>query len=242
MSPDSRSPNSSGAPSLMDTLQGLVVPGSGGRRIFRLLLPDTCSHACDFCPARAQRALPEGVRQPARLARLFLAAYRRGWCDGLFVMCGVPRDPVRAMDRAIEIVSLLRFTLGYRGYIHVKGLGGAQPGQIERLLRLVDRVSYALEPACRERVDGPLAAAAPAPAPPVAVRRAAHASARAPRTRRLAPAVLAPRLSASGVAAPNVRLLPPARFYRRPVQPALFELSPGRSGSSAGADLEEAVR
>ena len=130
-------------------LRDLIVPGLGNRRIFRILLTDACRHSCDDCPMRAERDLAPHALDAARLARLFMTAFRRGWCDGLFITSGIPKDPVRAMDRMLELVEILRVAHGYRGYLHVKAVAGAEVGQIERLVRLVDRVSYHLEVPCR---------------------------------------------------------------------------------------------
>ncbi len=126
-----------------------IAPGAGGRRVFTLLVPETCRYACDFCPMRASRRLPEAFRSNQGLARLFLTAFRRGLCDGLFVTAGIPRHPSRAMGRVIEIVELLRVHYGFRGYVHVKTVPGTPPGQIQKLVHFADRVSSHLEPACR---------------------------------------------------------------------------------------------
>jgi predicted DNA-binding helix-hairpin-helix protein len=134
-------------------IRDLIVPGVGNRRIFRILLTNACRFSCDYCPMRAERDLPRHALEPASLARLFMTAFRRGWCDGLFVTSGIPRDPVFAMERMLELVETLRFTHGYRGYLHAKALAGAEPGQIESLVRLVDRVSYNLESPCQRALD-----------------------------------------------------------------------------------------
>ncbi len=131
-------------------IRQLIVPGAGNRRIFRILLTNACQYSCDYCPMRAQRSLPRHALEPEKLARLFMTAFRKGWCDGLFVTSGIPRSPVWAMDRILELVEILRVKMGYRGYLHVKALAGAEPGQVERLVRLVDRVSYNLESACSD--------------------------------------------------------------------------------------------
>lgn len=131
----------------------LIVPGLGNRRIFRILLTNACRYSCDYCPMRAERDLPRHALEPARLARVFMTAFRRGWCDGLFITSGIPKNAVWAMDRMLELVELLRVTHGYRGYLHVKALAGAEPGQIEKLVRLVDRVSYNLEAPCQRALD-----------------------------------------------------------------------------------------
>ncbi len=127
----------------------LIAPGLGGRRVFTVLLPDVCRYACAFCPMSAVRRLPEAFRTPSGLGRLFMTAFRRGLCDGLFVTAGLPRNPVKATARMLDFVESLRVHHGYRGYIHVKAVPGAEPGQMQRLVRLADRISYHLEPACR---------------------------------------------------------------------------------------------
>ncbi len=134
-------------------IRDLIVPGVGNRRIFRILLTNACRFSCDYCPMRAERDLPRHALEPASLARLFMTAFRRGWCDGLFVTSGIPKDSVFAMERMLQLVESLRFTHGYRGYLHAKALAGAEPGQIERLVRLVDRVSYNLEAPCQRALD-----------------------------------------------------------------------------------------
>jgi hypothetical protein len=126
-----------------------IVPGAGGRRVFTLLLPETCRYSCSFCPMDSVRRLPQALRSTSGLARLFLTAYRRGLCDGLFVTAGIPRHPVRAMARLLELVENLRVHYGFRGYIHVKSVPGATAGQVEKVVHLADRVSYQMEPACR---------------------------------------------------------------------------------------------
>ncbi|HVO50323.1 MAG TPA: radical SAM protein [Thermoanaerobaculia bacterium] len=172
-------------------VRDLIVPGLGNRRIFRILLTNACRHACDWCPMRAERDLPPAALEPAKLARLFMTAFRRGWCDGLFVTSGIPKDAVRAMDGMLELVETLRVTHGYRGYLHVKALAGAQPGQIEKLVRLVDRVSYNLEIPCQRAADesarDPLAA-------PVRDVAAAIREARRDSARKAPPALLERRL------------------------------------------------
>lgn len=134
-------------------LRRLIVSGAGGRRVFRILVRNVCKFACADCPMKDQSDLAPEFLEPARIARLFLIAYRRGWCDGVFITSGVARSSVWAMEKTLELVETLRVTLGFRGYIHVKAVEGTEPGQIERLLRLVDRVSHHPEPRCVEAVE-----------------------------------------------------------------------------------------
>lgn len=134
-------------------LRDLIVPGVGGRRVFRILVAEACRHACETCPMASQRSLG-ALGEPKKLARAFVAAYRRGWCDGVFVTAGVPKSAAWAAEKLIEVVETLRYTLGFRGYVHVKVPSGADARQVARLMGLVDRVSFQLEPACA-RAENP---------------------------------------------------------------------------------------
>src|SRR6185436_14684901 len=97
---------------------------------------------------RRDRDLPRTLLKPEELVRIFLGAHRRGWCEGLFVTTGIPGRPVKIMDDLITALELLRERHGFRGYIHVKLVPGAEPGQIERLTSLASRVSVNLEAPC----------------------------------------------------------------------------------------------
>jgi hypothetical protein len=143
-------PRSSPGSQSLKSLLSLVSIGAGGRKVLRLLVPDTCAKACERCPFAPTPA--SGAA--AGLAWAALGIYRSGACDGLFLTVGLAADPVGAMKRLLEMVELLRFRFGYRGYLHAKAVAGAEPGQIERLMRLVDRVSVRLEPACQMALDG----------------------------------------------------------------------------------------
>lgn len=91
----------------------------------------------------------DGARAPLeRQARAFLAGWRRGACDGLFVTAGIPGSPVEGAERLLQFLRILRQTLGFRGYVHVKAVVGCTTRQAEGLLFLADRVSWTPEPRC----------------------------------------------------------------------------------------------
>jgi predicted DNA-binding helix-hairpin-helix protein len=122
--------------------------GPGETRLLRILLTNACSYNCAYCPMRRYRDLPRTLLKPAELVRIFLGAVHRGWVDGLFVTTGIPSRPVKVMDDLITALELLRERHGFRGYIHVKMVAGAEPAQIERLTALASRVSLNLEAPC----------------------------------------------------------------------------------------------
>src|SRR5262249_52866650 len=125
--------------------------------LLRILMTNACSFNCHYCPMRRDRNMPRALLKPSELVRIFLAARRRGWCDGLFITTGIPGRPVKVMDDLIEVLELLRHPHRFTGYIHVKMPPGAEPAQIERLTSLATRVSMNLEAPCGET----LAAIAP---------------------------------------------------------------------------------
>jgi predicted DNA-binding helix-hairpin-helix protein len=134
-------------------VRALPDRGFGASRLFRILLTNACSFSCAYCPMRAERPLARHALEPALLAEAFLTAYRRGWVTGLFVTSGIPKNPVWAMDRLLELVETLRFRHRYAGYLHAKAVSGCEAAQIERLALLCDRVSYNLEAACQATLD-----------------------------------------------------------------------------------------
>jgi predicted DNA-binding helix-hairpin-helix protein len=123
----------------------------GGRRqttLLRVLMTNACSYNCHYCPMRRDREMPRTLLTPEELVRVFLGARARGWCDGLFVTTGIPGRPVAVVDKLIQALEILRVRERFDGYVHVKLVPGADPAQIERVVRLANRVSINLEAPC----------------------------------------------------------------------------------------------
>jgi predicted DNA-binding helix-hairpin-helix protein len=116
--------------------------------LLRVLMTNACSFNCHYCPMRRDREMPRTLLKPGELVRVFLAAHRRGWCEGLFVTTGIPGRPAKVMDDLIQVLELLRLKHGFRGYIHVKAVPGAERAQLEHLTQLASRVSLNLETPC----------------------------------------------------------------------------------------------
>ena len=116
--------------------------------LLRVLMTNACSFNCHYCPMRRDREMPRTLLKPGELVRVFLAAHRQGWCEGLFITTGIPGRPTNVTDDLIQVLELLRFKHGFRGYIHVKAVPGAEGAQLERLTQLASRVSLNLETPC----------------------------------------------------------------------------------------------
>src|ERR671924_515872 len=119
-----------------------------------ILMTNPCSNNCHYCPMRRDREMPRTLLKPEELVRIFLAARRRGWCEGLFITTGIPGRPVKVMDDLIRVLELLRERHRFGGYIHVKILAGAEQAQVERITSLASRVSVNLEAPCGESLAG----------------------------------------------------------------------------------------
>lgn len=118
-----------------------------GRRILLLktLLNSACERGCYYCPFRAGRDFRRAAFTPEAFARLFMDLHAAGMVEGLFLSSGIAGSSLRTQDRLIETAEILRLRLGFRGYLHLKIMPGAERMQVERAMQLADRVSVNLE-------------------------------------------------------------------------------------------------
>lgn len=134
---------------------GIVAEsGPDGRALptFRVLMSSRCEWNCPYCPLRSGSDTPRAALAPEELAQLFLPRYERGAAQGLFLSTGVDGDAHAANGRMLDGVEFLRGRHGYTGYVHLKLLPGAAPGEVERAARLADRLSLNLEAPSAERL------------------------------------------------------------------------------------------
>src|SRR5215470_4079002 len=123
----------------------VTYPGHGATRLMRVMQTNACSLSCGYCPTFCGGKVRRTYLSPEEVARVFIDAHRAGQADGLFLTSGVPGRPSKMTDRMLAAVDLLRRSEGFRGYIHLKLLPGAEPAQVEAAVRLASRVSVNLE-------------------------------------------------------------------------------------------------
>jgi len=128
--------------------------GNSGQcvRLFKVLLTNYCDNNCLYCANRRDADCPRARYTAEELVRTFLMLLKARLVDGLFLSSAVYPDPVRAMDEMIKACIILR-RRGFRGYIHLKILPGAESGQIEEAMRIATRVSLNLEAPNQERLS-----------------------------------------------------------------------------------------
>jgi len=119
----------------------------GGRRIplLKTLLTSVCERDCFYCAFRAGRDCPRATFTPDELACLFLQLHQRGIAEGLFLSSSIAGGGPHTQDRLIATAEILRCRYGFRGYIHLKIMPGAERDQVAAAMRLADRVSVNLE-------------------------------------------------------------------------------------------------
>lgn len=114
-------------------------------RMLKILQTNACEKDCYYCATRRQREQPRATFQPDELARLFDQIHRARLAEAIFISSGVVGGGTRTLERMIATAELIRHKYGFRGYLHLKLMPGAETAAIERALQLADRVSINLE-------------------------------------------------------------------------------------------------
>jgi predicted DNA-binding helix-hairpin-helix protein len=136
-------------PTAVPGVVAVRTPG-GSIPMMRVMVTNACSLGCRYCATRCGRRLRRTLVSPEDLARSFLDLHRRGLARALFLTSGIPGRAVAAQDRLLAAAEILRERHGYRGYLHLKLMPGAEPAQIERAVALASRVSINLEAPTRD--------------------------------------------------------------------------------------------
>lgn len=121
--------------------------------LLKVLMTNECVYDCAYCVNRRSNEVERASFTPRELADLTIEFYRRNYIEGLFLSSGVLRSPDYTTELMVESIRILREDYGFRGYIHAKAIPGASPELIERLGRLVDRISVNLELPSRKSLD-----------------------------------------------------------------------------------------
>jgi predicted DNA-binding helix-hairpin-helix protein len=122
-----------------------VLPNGKRIKLLKTLLTSACERDCYYCAFRSGRDFRRASFQPDEFARLFVMLSQKGIAEGVFLSSGMIGGGIRTQDRLIDTAEIMRYKLGFRGYIHLKIMPGAERAQVERAMQLADRVSINLE-------------------------------------------------------------------------------------------------
>ncbi len=129
---------------LFPCVSHVTTPWGQRKAVLKVLQTSACQNNCNYCAFRASRDLRRAHLTPDELARSFDLMYRAGVVDGLFLSSGVV-GTTQTMDEMLATTELVRLKYGFRGYVHLKLLPGAESAHIARAVELADRVSANLE-------------------------------------------------------------------------------------------------
>jgi predicted DNA-binding helix-hairpin-helix protein len=121
-----------------------VVSGGKNIRLLKSLLTSVCENNCAYCGIRWAKDSRRVTFYPDEMADLFLKLHRVGACEGLFLSSGIAGGGIRTQDKLIATAEIIR-QRGYRGYLHLKIMPGAERDQVAQAMRLSSRVSINLE-------------------------------------------------------------------------------------------------
>ena len=113
--------------------------------LLKILLSNECIYDCKYCLNRRSNDVPRATFTPDEVCELTMNFYRRNYIEGLFLSSGIIGIPNQTMEMIWQVVYKLRNVYHFRGYIHVKGIPGADPVLIQKTGYLTDRMSVNLE-------------------------------------------------------------------------------------------------
>lgn len=133
-------------------IQKAAMPHGRETRLLKTLLSSACERDCYYCPFRAGRDFRRATFHPDEFAALFMQLHQADLVDGLFISSGLAGGGVRTQDKLLDTAEILRKKRGFRGYMHVKLMPGAEKDQVRRAMTLADRVSVNLEAPSKARL------------------------------------------------------------------------------------------
>ena len=113
--------------------------------LLKILFTNECIFDCRYCINRRSNDVLRTSFTPEEVCTLTMEFYRRNYIEGLFLSSGIVVSPTHTMQLLLKTVKLLRLVYHFNGYIHVKGIPGADASVIEETGWYVDRMSVNLE-------------------------------------------------------------------------------------------------
>lgn len=113
--------------------------------LLKILLTNYCIYDCVYCVNRRSNDIARATFTPDEIVDLTMNFYKRNYIEGLFLSSAVFKNPNYTMELIYEVVRKLRDEENFNGYIHTKGIPGADKEIVDRVGRSVDRMSVNIE-------------------------------------------------------------------------------------------------
>ena len=134
-------------------VQPAWLPNGKQVKLLKTLLTSACERDCFYCPFRAGRDFRRATFKPQEFAELFMKLHQSSLAEGIFLSSGIAAGGANTQNKILDTAEILRNKLGFRGYLHLKIMPGAERDQVQRLMQLADRVSINLEAPNKERLS-----------------------------------------------------------------------------------------
>lgn len=113
--------------------------------LLKILMSNDCVYCCKYCPNRSDLSIPRASASPEEICELTTDFYKRNYIEGLFLSSAIEKSPNYTMEKLVRTVKMLRTEYRFHGYIHVKGIPGADESLIHEAAIYADRMSYNIE-------------------------------------------------------------------------------------------------
>ena len=133
-------------------IQPAQLPNGKQIKLLKTLLTSACERDCFYCPFRAGRDFRRATFKPQEFAEMFMKMHQSSMAEGIFLSSGIAAGGANTQNRILDTAEILRNKLGFKGYLHLKIMPGAEKDQVRRLMQLADRVSINLEAPNRDRL------------------------------------------------------------------------------------------
>ena len=121
------------------------LPNGKKINLMRVMFTDFCMMDCAYCPNSTYVSRQRFAFKREELASTFMELHSRGTVDGLFLSSGIAGNGSKTTQHLVETVELIRKRHGFRGYIHMKVMPGAERHLVEAAHRLGSRLSVNIE-------------------------------------------------------------------------------------------------
>ena len=113
--------------------------------LLKILQTNVCIYDCKYCHNRSSNDVARAAFTPEEVAELTMNFYRRNYIEGLFLSSAIIKNPDYTMEMLLKTLTLVRNKYKFNGYIHVKGIPGADDKLIYATGLLADRMSINIE-------------------------------------------------------------------------------------------------
>ena len=122
-----------------------AMPNGKFISLMRVMFTDFCMLDCHYCPNSTWVPRKRFAFKVDELAKAFMEMHQRHTVDGLFLSSGIAGSGSKTTEKMVHVVEVIRKRYGFKGYIHLKVMPGAEYQYVEAAYRLGTRLSINLE-------------------------------------------------------------------------------------------------